>query len=99
MQVHADEQDQASNTNGGGASGPGASQPRPGQPTPEPGTPERQWTDAFTDPHYEHAPSGLEFLLEKWVDNGSSASDITSALQFVADKFTWNIDLANVDLP
>ena len=97
--VHADEQDKASNSNAGATSGPGASQPGPGQPAPGPASPgsnapERQWTDAFTDPHYEHAPSGLEWLLEKWVDDGSGASDITSALQLVADKFSWNIDLA-----
>jgi hypothetical protein len=98
--VHADEQDKASNSNAGATSGPGASQPGPGQPAPGPASPgsnapERQWTDAFTDPHYEHAPSGLEWLLEKWVDDGSGASDITSALQLVADKFSWNIDLAD----
>jgi hypothetical protein len=93
--VHADEQDQASNSTAGAGSGPGASQPGPGQPTPGPAAPERQWTDAFTDPNYEHAPAGLEWLLEKWIDDGSGASDITSALQLVADKFSWNIDLAD----
>jgi hypothetical protein len=99
--VHADEQDRASNSNAGATSGPGSSQPTPGPAAPGPGTPasdapERQWTDAFTDPNYEHAPSGLEWLLEKWIDDGSGASDITSALQFVADKFSWNLDLADV---
>ncbi|MGF9646859.1 hypothetical protein AAIH32_02740 [Pseudarthrobacter oxydans] len=96
---HADEQEQAS---GAGADAGSAVSghlallhSEPGQPA-QAGTPERRWDDAFTDPNYEHAPAGLEWLLEKWIDDGSGAADITSALQFVADKFSWNIDLANV---
>jgi hypothetical protein len=96
--IHADEQDHASNSNAGAApgSGSGSSQPTPGPAAPGSDAPERQWTDAFTDPDYKHAPSGVEWLLEKWVDDAGRASDLTSALQFVADKFSWNIDLADV---
>jgi hypothetical protein len=98
--VHADEQEQASNPNAGATSGPGSNQTPPGPAAPGPtqgaDAPERQWSDAFNDPDYKHAPSGLEWLLEKWIDDGSGASDITSALQFVADKFSWNLDLADV---
>jgi hypothetical protein len=57
----------------------------------------RNWDDAFTDPNYEHAPSGVEWLLEKWLADGSKTSDIVSALQLVADKFNWNLELAQVE--
>ena len=59
---------------------------------------DRNWDDAFTDPNYEHAPSGVEWLLEKFIaGDGNEASDIVGAIQFVADKFSWNIDLAQVE--
>ena len=93
--THASEQEKASGEEGS-ASSPGQAQPAQNQPAPGTGTRERNWGDAFTDPNYEHAPSGLEWLLEKWIDDGSRTADITSAFQFVADKFSWNIDLANV---
>ncbi|WLQ06808.1 WXG100 family type VII secretion target [Arthrobacter oryzae] len=103
--AHASEQERASE-GGGTTSSPGPAAPAPvspaqGAPAPaSQSTPAavRNWGDAFTDPNYEHAPSGLEWLLEKWgADDGSGASKITSALQFVADKFSWNIDLAKVE--
>jgi len=96
LQKHADEQEQASGggsgspslpSGPGGSTGPGASS-----------TEDRTWGDAFTDPDYEHAPSGIEWLLEKiGVGDGSGASDIASALMFVADKFNWNLELAQVE--
>lgn len=90
----AKDQERASSAGGGLTSSPA-----PGAPASESSpVQERNWNDAFTDPNYEHAPSGLEWLLEKWgADDGSGASKITSALQFVADKFSWNIDLAKVE--
>ena len=94
---HADEQEQASGAGGAGPSsvltgtggtGPGStngSNPGPG------------WGDAFTNPNYQHAPSGIEWILEKiGVGDGSAASGIATALLFVADKFNWNLELAQV---
>ncbi|APX03183.1 hypothetical protein [Arthrobacter sp. QXT-31] len=58
----------------------------------------RNWGDAFTDPNYEHAPSGVEWLLEKFgAEDGNAASDIASAIQFVADKFSWTTDLGQIE--
>lgn len=97
---HAEEQEKASSPGGTPLEGgPGHSIPAPtapGRPVTGSEAPERQWDDVFTDPNYEHAPGGLEWLLEKWIDDGNDAADITSALQFVADKFSWNLDLADV---
>jgi uncharacterized protein YukE len=90
---HADEQEQASGAgpssvpagSGGGSGSANSSNPGPG------------WGDAFTDPNYQHASSGIEWLLEKMgVGDGSAASGIASALMFVADKFNWNLELAQV---
>lgn len=94
--AHASEQEKASSSGGGQTSSPAPGTPAPSSSSsPAEG---RNWGDAFTDPNYEHAPSGVEWLLEKWgADDGSGASKITSALQFVADKFSWNIDLAKVE--
>lgn len=98
--AHASEQERASGAEGSGPSPvqnqPTLNQPAQNQPAQGTDTQGRNWGDAFTDPNYEHAPSGLEWLLEKWIDDGSGTADLTSALQFVADKFSWNIDLANV---
>ena len=97
---HADEQEQAS-TAGGSAGTPTGSSPASGGtsvnvPAAEAGR-GRDWTDAFTDPNYVHAPSGVEWLLEKFgADDGNGASSIANAIKFVADKFSWNLDLANV---
>ncbi|WP_457963064.1 hypothetical protein M1E17_16485 [Arthrobacter sp. D1-29] len=92
---HADEQDQASNSGRGAASSPapsGAGDPGNGS------GPERNWGDAFTDPDYEHAPGGIQWLLEKaGVNDGSAASSIANALKFAADKFSWNLELAQVE--
>jgi uncharacterized protein YukE len=89
---HADEQEQASGAGhssvpaGSGATGPGAAD------SSGPG-----WGDAFTNPDYQHAPSGIEWLLEKLgVGDGNAASGIAAALLFVADKFNWNLELAQV---
>lgn len=95
----ADEQERASGGatggigNDGGASGGGG-----GGGTSSGVGPDRNWGDAFTDPDYEHAPSGVEWLLEKFgADDGSGASGLVNALKFVADKFSWNLDLAKVE--
>ena len=91
--AQASEQEKASNAGGGHTS----SQPE-GTPAPSSPAEGRNWGDAFTDPNYEHAPSGLEWLLEKGVtEDGNAASDIASALQFVADKFSWDLELAQVE--
>ena len=34
--------------------------------------------------------------MKSWIDDGNGPSEIASALQFVADKFSWNLDLAEV---
>jgi len=94
--AHANDQEQASNSGSGHTSSPAPGAPAPAsQSTP---AQERNWGDAFTDPNYEHAPSGLEWLLEKGItEDGNATSDIASALQFVADKFSWNLELAQVE--
>jgi hypothetical protein len=93
--TQATEQEKASNEGGGNASAPAGTSAASRQPSPAEG---RTWDDAFTVPNYKHAPSGLEWLLEKLgAEDGNKASDIASALQFVADKFSWNIDLAQVE--
>lgn len=90
--AQANEQETAS-----GATGT-APAPGPAQSTQAAGAAGRNWGDAFTDPHYVHAPSGLEWLLEKsGVEDGNGAAGMASALQFVADKFSWNLDLAKVE--
>lgn len=90
--AQANEQEKASRA-GGTAPAPG-----PAQPVPATGAPGRKWGDAFTDPNYVHAPSGLEWLLGKFgVDDADKPAGIASALQFVADKFNWNLDLAEVE--
>ncbi|WP_426990105.1 WXG100 family type VII secretion target [Pseudarthrobacter sp. Y6] len=91
--VHADEQDQASNSNAG--AGAGSTPVTPGSTGGS--DPQRNWGDSFTDPDYQHAPSGIEWLLEKiGVGDGSAASGIATALMFAADKFNWNLELAQV---
>jgi hypothetical protein len=102
---HADEQNQASNSGSGAASSAAPSSPAPSSPAPsgsgDPGNgsgPERDWGDAFTDPDYKHAPGGLEWLLEEWgANDGERPSQIVSAIQLVADKFGWDLDLAQVE--
>lgn len=94
--TQANEQERASLPAGPSAA-PGQT---PGQTPASPGPeiPHRNWGDAFTDPNYEHAPSGLEWLLEKLgADDGNGPAAIASGLQFVADKFSWNLDLAKVE--
>lgn len=92
--VHAAEQEKASNDGTHTAS----TAATPAQPLQQTSANGRNWGDAFTDPNYEHAPSGMEWLLEKaGAEDGNQASDIASALQFVADKFNWNLELAQVE--
>lgn len=102
---HADEQERAS-TSGDGTnsspapSGSGGSGGNSGGPGGSGGgsDPGRGWGDSFTDPDYQHAPGGIEWLLEKaGVTDGSGASSIANALKFVADKFSWNLELAQVE--
>ncbi|WP_461187310.1 hypothetical protein [Arthrobacter sp. Z4-13] len=92
---HADEQEQAS---GGGSDSPAVPSGSGGSTGSGAGSrPDRTWGDAFTDPDYQHAPSGIEWLLEKFgVGDGDAASGIATALLFVADKFNWNLELAQV---
>lgn len=90
--TQANEQDKASGA-GGTAPEPGTAQPTTGT-GPAAG---RNWGDAFTDPDYEHAPSGVEWLLELGGRDGSGSSALANGLKFVADKFNWNIDLAQVE--
>ncbi|PNI10257.1 hypothetical protein CXX84_01940 [Arthrobacter sp. AFG7.2] len=97
---HADEQEQAS-TAGGSAGTPAGSSPSSGGTSANGTAAEsgrgRDWTEAFTDSNYVHAPSGVEWLLEKFgTDDGNGASSIANAIKFVADKFSWNLDLADV---
>lgn len=95
--TQATEQEKASNEGGTSASSTAGTGTTAATPTSSPAE-GRNWDDAFTDPKYEHAPSGLEWLLEKLgAEDGNEASDIVSALQFAADKFSWNIDLAQVE--
>jgi hypothetical protein len=97
---HADEQEQASGAgsdagSAGLPSGSGGSTPTgSGAAT----NTDRSWGDAFTDPDYQHAPSGIEWLLEKTgAKDGDQGSDIATALIFVADKFNWTLDLGQVE--
>ncbi len=93
---HADEQDHAS-TSGSTSESPSVPAPPAGSTGGGQGSDGPGWGGAFTDPNYTHAPSGVEWLLEKLgVDDGSGASGIANALKFVADKFSWNLDLADV---
>lgn len=95
--THASEQEKASGAEGSAPS-PGHVQPAQNQPAQGTSPRERNWGDAFTDPNYEHAPSGLEWLLEKaGAEDGEGPSKIVSALQLVADKFGWDLDLAQVE--
>ncbi len=92
---HADEQEKASTAGSAGTSSPAPSGPGGGSGGGS--GPERGWGDSFTDPDYQHAPGGIEWLLEKiGLGDGGPAADITSALMFVADKFNWNLELAQV---
>jgi hypothetical protein len=94
---HADEQQQASAGGGGSHSAPSGSGGSPNPDSRPASGPAPTWGDPFTDPGYQHAPSGIEWLLEKLgVDDGSAASGIATALVFVADKFNWNLELAQV---
>ncbi len=95
----ADEQERASGGETGGTGNDGGTSGGGGGGGTSGGKgPDRDWGDAFTDPDYEHAPSGVEWLLEKFgADDGSGASGLANALKFVADKFSWNLDLAKVE--
>ncbi len=92
--VQADEQEKAS-ADAGAPGAPGM----PGLPA-TPGAPvdENSWSDAFTDPNYEHAPGGLEWGVELlFGGDGSQSAGLTNGLKFVADKFSFDIGLANAD--
>lgn len=73
----ADEQEEASVGGSGSPAAPSGSGGGTGRgqgaaPDPGPG-----WADPFTDPDYRHAPSGIEWLLEKLgVDDGDTASGL-----------------------
>ena len=98
--TQATEQERASLPAGPSAAPGQTHEQAPGQTPASPGpeAPDRNWGDAFTDPDYEHAPSGLEWMLEKLgADDGNGPAAIASGLQFVADKFSWNLDLAKVE--
>lgn len=87
LKTQATEQEKASEAGGG-------SVPTGGGSGPTGGGGGREWTDPFTDPNYQHAPGGVEWLFEKiFGGDGGQASAITNALKFVADKFGWNIEL------
>ncbi|AOT02020.1 hypothetical protein [Arthrobacter sp. U41] len=87
----ASEQDQASGSGSAVPASSGAGQ------APATEAAVRSWGDAFTDPNYTHAPSGIEWLLELGGGDGSGSSTLANGLKFVADKFNWNIDLAQVE--
>lgn len=56
----------------------------------------KKWSDVFTDPNYQHAPGGLEFVWEKFFGgDGAGGSTFTNAMKWVADKFMWNLSLAD----
>lgn len=79
--AQADEQEKTSAADDGwqhDGGGPGFGQ-RPAD--------DRDWSNAWTDPNYEHAPGGVEFLWNFMSEGGGAASGITNALKFVADKF------------
>lgn len=105
--AQADEQEKASADTGyGGTDGTGTTSGGSetnggtGSNTPEHGSSEDQsgWSDAFTDPNYEHAPGGLEWALQPLLgDDSAQAQGITNGLKFVADKFDFNVGLANAD--
>jgi hypothetical protein len=97
---HADEQEMASDAgaDAGSASLPQGSGGSTGTGSGAATNPDRSWGDAFTDPDYQHAPSGIEWLLEKiGAKDGDQGSDIATALIFVADKFNWTLDLGQVE--
>lgn len=93
--AQADEQEKASSDTGG----PGGSGNGPGSTV---GSPprgdEKSWSDAFTDPNYQHAPGGLEWGFEKvFGEDGSQFQGVTNGLKFTADNFVFDIGLANAD--
>lgn len=93
--AQADEQERTSadtgGSGGGGSVGPGSSGGNLPVDT-------NGWDDAFTDPNYKHAPGGLEWGYEAlFGEDGSQFQGLTNALKFAADKFTFNIGLANAD--
>lgn len=111
--AQADEQEKASSDTGGGSgggaggshgtggpggaggSGNGSGAGTAGNPAPDD---EKSWSDAFTDPNYQHAPSGLEWGFEKlFGEDGAQFQGVGSGLKFVADKFDFDIGLANAD--
>lgn len=104
--AQADEQEQASSDTGGGGSGSGGSGCSGGGggggtsggagPGGGASVDENGWDDAFTDPYYEHAPGGLEWGFEMLGgEDGSQFQGVTNAFKFVADKFSFDIGLAN----
>ena len=100
--AQADEQEKASADAGSGTPGTPGLPDTPGTPS-TPGTPglpvdENGWSDAFTDPNYEHAPGVLEWGMELLLGgDGAQAAGLTNGLKFVADKFNFDIGLANAD--
>ncbi len=90
LAAQADEQETASAAEGGSAPA--------GANTPAAAGDGKDWSDAFTDPNYKHAPGGVEFVMEKFFGgDGAATSGIVNALKFVADKFGWNLGLADFE--
>lgn len=99
LAAQADEQLAASAADGGTTAGSPGAPANPASPA-NPGSSgaERNWSDAFTDPDYQHAPGGIEFALEKFLGgDGSNTSTMANAFKFVADKFGWNLSLADLE--
>lgn len=93
LAAQADEQETASAADGGSAPGTPSAPAAPGA-TGE----SKQWSDVFTDPNYQHAPGGIEFVMEKFFGgDGATTSGIVNALKFAADKFGWNLSLADLE--
>lgn len=85
-------------TTGGGAGGTTGGDSDNGTPDAGDEGDSNGWSDAFTDPNYEHAPGGLEFALRPLMDDDSAqAAGLTNSLKFAADKFDFDVGLANAD--
>lgn len=87
LSAQADEQETASADTGGGA------------PNGQPDSPsaDKDWSDVFTDPNYQHAPGGIQFMMDKFFGaDGAATAGMVNALKFAADKFGWNLSLADL---
>lgn len=105
--AQADEQEKASADTGGsggpgdtgssGSAGTGGSDGGPQISTPGDSPTGESLDGAFTDPGYVPAPGGLEWLTEDvlGIEDGAQAQGVTNALKFAADKFAFNISLAD----